>query len=1232
MDSSGSTEWTYSQAQSVLYGQVLEEPVQDTQDWHDFSTATDFEEFAQQLEAIFLTWKNALNKFYVHVSDHVLTQKEPTHSKEEWDQLTLQQLFEKYVSQKLEVNSAREAEDYQHKLTYVVERPESFYKVSMFLAGSVSDYIEWCHRNAAERSERAAKVIERESQQNYPNSHHVRSLPWNAEIVQYQIGAPRLYHWFGIPIYICLALAHSDSDILGKLEYAGAHKLLSCSTVAAREAGLYEVPIFVPIYAPSRQLYIGNLPGRHWSAELRTDVLADSAFFSNSQSETKVRLREQLYTYFLQKRMETAELWRKKGMTSYLYPVRRISWEFMPDDSSTVATGGCPVGAQESSWEKWLCDVLDGMVDMMKFGHLDEVYGEYNAESTNSSRASYNEVEHHPERVRRKWLWGNPEGSVHSIQVQQIKGLPRVKAEYSQQGLDYKYDDHSRTMTSWYVTICWNPFLTQVGKKDIDNSVSANCRSGLDTSIDKRATDSTGNERKSVRWVLPGDPPPLYLDQLLVPRERENAREMNTQEPQLALSEGILRFLTSLDQIRRRRWMGFPVSEIGHMLFVEATRRRNRMKRARASDYESSNGSPESASVNKSRRRNIFKSIGATVESTVHSLLSSARGDDVIPSEEMMNFMMESLFSTTTAGLYQTGVPSPNACFQKSLLGSFALLSSRLQGMCGICVAWSEFVARLRVFWENRYVIPGIESVDRCTIELNACLIAQKLHLLNRCIVSINQIGASKYQKSYTDLRVDNSLDSQSLISTETFNGDNLDRILLETSDGIKKYSVWARQQTHQSTKFHVACPSLPLFVPSIAETSSDIPVTLFMAQDNFLDEQKTSAILQGSEALISERLSEVEKNMSLFMSTNPLALFADWVNFYDVKPHGETQNVEESITHLHEIWTAVRCSHRRVLSIHKIGALGERILDYLQTLSSSEVFPQLACCLSYTGLEVLKSSLPLRFLEQETGNSVIEHLRSTQTALKRAAETTQSWCILQALHFEPISQSKAESEEDHEEMNKASRRAKHSAYHDSCSRLEECFKSVSELESLCLRATQLSEKAGNCWALINDFIDPTQQYFAYLSDPDVHDRHTSSGDAHSTFLMSTFRNKDSIEVHTNEQRCATVRLDDDDSKEELSAISRMCRGCKRVDSTRERPSLCFGEPWELEYIIGAREDSSNVGNYSRMYASMRCNPDTMHQNRTVEEDSDSVDTFDQQFSAELGSCRIALAASSPES
>lgn len=59
-------------------------------------------------------------------------------------------------------------------------------------------------------------------------------------------------------------------------------------------------------------------------------------------------------------------------------------------------------------------------------------------------------------------------------------------------------------------------------------------------------------------------------------------------------------------------------------------------------------------------------------------------------------------------------------------------MALNFDGLPGLFVLWSKFIARLCSHWQSETILPGVASDG--TIDMHACLVVQKLQLLNVCI------------------------------------------------------------------------------------------------------------------------------------------------------------------------------------------------------------------------------------------------------------------------------------------------------------------------------------------------------------------------------------------------------------------------------------------------------------------------------------------------------------------
>lgn len=119
-----------------------------------------------------------------------------------------------------------------------------------------------------------------------------------------------------------------------------------------------------------------------------------------------------------------------------------------------------------------------------------------------------------------------------------------------------------------------------------------------------------------------------------------------------------------------------------------------------------------------------------------------------LPSDTHSRGIVADIFTTSVSVLSEFEEPLKSAP-ANSLISRFALHACLCKNARAVANLWNIFVRELRQkYWERGRMAPGIDFDDTLGIDHGACVLHQKLQLINQCIVRRNKRSDTELEKS----------------------------------------------------------------------------------------------------------------------------------------------------------------------------------------------------------------------------------------------------------------------------------------------------------------------------------------------------------------------------------------------------------------------------------------------------------------------------------------------------
>ncbi|GAM20974.1 hypothetical protein SAMD00019534_041490 [Acytostelium subglobosum LB1] len=198
--------------------------------------------------------------------------------------------------------------------------------------------------------------------------------------------------------------------------------------------------------------------------------------------------------------------------------------------------------------------------------------------------------------------------------------------------------------------------------------------------------------------------------------------------------------------------------------------------------HQNQTNSPDMRKGNQSDNPSLIKTVGSFKKSLASSLAAP-----LIPSDHEIDFVLRDLFfdkkdsndPTHFNNIHEDILnsqphPTKSTVIKRapvdSLFFSFSFVCLNVQSLIGILVFWSEFVEEIKWHWEHSLPIPRTLGSDK--INMNNCLIFQKMQMINYCISR-----KVKERRSRTSSKTQDDLTKGAQVKTQSdgWNDDELE-------------------------------------------------------------------------------------------------------------------------------------------------------------------------------------------------------------------------------------------------------------------------------------------------------------------------------------------------------------------------------------------------------------------------------------------------------------------------
>ncbi|XP_004347355.2 hypothetical protein CAOG_04608 [Capsaspora owczarzaki ATCC 30864] len=336
--------------------------------------------------------------------------------------------------------------------------------------------------------------------------------------------------------------------------------------------------------------------------------------------------------------------------------------------------------------------------------------------------------------------------------------------------------------------------------------------------------------------------------------------------------------------------------------------------------------------------------------------------------------------------------PRNSLCYALSLY--FCFLNKSV-GLPSVAALWREFLHAIRRHWEKLQVLPRVfteptadsHTTSHAEPDMSACLLYQKLQMLNLCITSKLRMDRLRHQasasSSVTPLPVGSS--SKSHANGEDDDGDDEDEFFLapETEDDRAAASSAQQQQrlgVLRETPLLMMDTHQPICVPLTQEPA---PMTEDMVYEQQQILIKLGESEEGARIRVRMQASSLLSDMEAFKAANPGCRLEDFVRWHSprdwILPDAPTSNpspVEEdvngSLGHLSqrfqqpgntwvEVWEGARSVPvAKQRSLFDFTKEAEKVLHFLENLPPATLLTQLLPCVLDAALATFDESSPV--------------------------------------------------------------------------------------------------------------------------------------------------------------------------------------------------------------------------------------------------------------------------------
>ena len=388
-----------------------------------------------------------------------------------------------------------------------------------------------------------------------------------------------------------------------------------------------------------------------------------------------------------------------------------------------------------------------------------------------------------------------------------------------------------------------------------------------------------------------------------------------------------------------------------------------------------------------------------------------------VPSESILRNVLLDIFAAATAssgersagGHASFGEPSKSAPL-RTLLPRLALHACLFRNARAISYLWTSFVRELRqAYWESGRMIPAVAYDADLGVDHSSCILNQKLQLLHYCMTLKNAAADDENVVEETTRE-----DAQSMRDWDLA-GDGWEGMDDDLLPSVPRDVDRPMKPLERTTSASSAKSKLDEYLSAEEDMEVDVEgqgvqrtldLRLITYPHNLMNEPITQSppcmtedMLMAHEASMQtfgdddtsrgerQRMQSalLVSDMSAFKAANPDALLADFVRWHSPKDWIPSEDADDSapkgrlsdrMSQEGNTWSKL-WEDAPIIPVSKQKALfdptveGEKVLHYLETIPSSELFAQIVACAFSGALSLYASSKAVDLSPQTTTQSI---------------------------------------------------------------------------------------------------------------------------------------------------------------------------------------------------------------------------------------------------------------------